>query len=66
MSTARTNAATTVPARTNQGAESPIAEGPTLGTKKAATPSCAIANAAAFLTDRNGTSAADDRTTRIG
>ena len=36
------------------------------GAKNAATPSCAIASAAAFRTDMNGSSAVDDRTTRIG
>jgi hypothetical protein len=34
--------------------------------KNAATPSCAIASAAAFRTDMNGKSAVDDSTTRIG
>jgi hypothetical protein len=34
--------------------------------KNAATPSCAIASAAAFPTDMNGSRAVDERTTRIG
>jgi hypothetical protein len=35
-------------------------------TKNAATPSCAIASAAALRTDMNGCRAVDDKTTRMG
>ena len=66
MSMARANAASTVAASTNQPAESPSTDRMIPETKNAATPSCAIASAAAFRTDMNGRSAVDDRTTRIG
>ena len=66
MSMARTNAASTVAARTNQTADSPSAGRVTPEMKNAATPSWAIARAAALRTDMNGASVVDDRTTRIG
>ena len=66
MSMARTKAARTIAARTNQGADSPRAARAVPAMKNAETPSCAIESAAAFRTDRNGSSAVDVRTTRIG
>ena len=66
MSMARATAASTVAARTNQPADSPRAVRAIPAMKNAATPSCAIANAADFRTDMNGWRAVDDRTTRIG
>jgi hypothetical protein len=66
MSMARTKAASSVAPNTNQPAESPRADRVTPDRKNAATPSCAIASAAALRTDMNGRSAVEDSTTRIG
>src|SRR6185503_10226413 len=66
MSIARANAATTIAARTNHAADSPRTLPAMPAMKNAATPSCAMASAAALRTDMNGRSAVDDRTTRIG
>ena len=53
------------PPSTNQPAESPSADRVTPAMKNAATPSCAIARAAALPTEMNGSSAAEDSTTRM-
>ena len=65
-SMARTNAASSVAASTNHAADSPSAVPVTPAMKNAPMPSWAIASAAAFRTDMNGSSAVDDSTTRIG
>ena len=65
MSMARTNAPTIAAASTNQAAESPSDDRAMPATKNAATPSCAMASAAAFRTDMKERSAVDERTTRI-
>ena len=62
---ARTNAPTIAAASTNQAAESPSDDRAMPATKNAATPSCAMASAAAFRTDMKESSAVDERMTRI-
>jgi hypothetical protein len=64
MSTARANAARMVAASTNPPAAAPTLDAAMPATKNAPTPSCAMVSAAAFRTDMNGSSEADDRTTR--
>ena len=66
MSIARMRTASSVAASTNHPAEAPSADHVTPAMKNAATPDCAIASAAAFRTDKNGSSAVDDKTTRMG
>ena len=64
MSIARTLRARIPAAATNQTADPPRVARASPATKNAATPSCAIASAAAFRTDMNDGSTVDARTTR--
>jgi len=64
MSIARTKALTIAAATTQRTAASPSSGCVTPAMKNAATPSCAIANAAAFQTDRNDITMGVERTTR--
>src|SRR4029453_15132922 len=66
MSAARASPTMIAAARTNQGADPPSVAAATPEIRKAATPGSANASAAAFQTETNGSSAVDDRTTRMG